>query len=68
MIVVSARAFNEKGKNAIINYLNKYNIVVDNVISEKIPVMVHIDDRCIQFTGNTLGLVNQIRNFKPWNR
>lgn len=68
VVVMSSRALTEKGKTAIRDYLNKYNITVDDIVSEKIPAMVYVDDRCIQFTGNTTGLVDQIINFKPWNR
>lgn len=68
IVVISSRAYNDKGKMAIQNYLNRYNIEVDYITSEKLPAMVYIDDRCIQFDGNTKGLVDKVVNFKPWNR
>ena len=68
IVIISARAFNDKGKNAISNYLKKYEIIVDDITNIKIPAMCYIDDRCICFNGNTNGLVNAIRNFTPWNR
>lgn len=68
VVVFSSRCLTEKGLNAVRNYLNKYDIKVDDITSEKIPAMCYVDDRSICFDGDTVTLVDKIRNFKPWNR
>ena len=68
IVIFSSRALSEKGKTAVINYLNRYDIKYDGITSEKIPAMVYIDDRAICFDGNALALVDKVKNFKPWNR
>ena len=68
VVVVSARANTLLGDGAIRNYLRQHYITVDRVTSEKPPALVYVDDRAITFNGKTEGLVEQIKNFKPWNR
>ena len=66
VVVVSTRCTTEKGIQAIKRYLEKYEIVVDDVCKEKPPATVYVDDRAIHFDGNCNGLVEQITNFKNW--
>lgn len=66
--VVSTRSAYEQGTAAIKAWLEKYDIEVDAICSEKPPAIVYIDDRAICFDGNTDTLLEQIKNFKPWNR
>lgn len=68
VIVSSSRCSGKGGKEAILEYLDKYKIKVDDVTAEKVASMVHIDDRAITFTGDTEGLLEEIKSFTPWNR
>lgn len=64
--VVSTRCATEKGLAAVRKYLDDNNIVVDSITKEKLPAVVYIDDRAICFTGTTDGMLEKIKNFKPW--
>lgn len=68
VIVVSSRCSQKKGYAAIMEYLKKYDIVVDDVMSEKPPAIVYIDDRAICFDGKPETLLDKIKRFKPWNK
>lgn len=68
VIVQSTRCSSSEARAAIRKYLADNNIEVDGITRIKEPSLVYIDDRAICFTGNTDGLVEQIKNFKPWNR
>lgn len=68
VVVVSTRCATLDGLNAIKGYLDRYDIVVDNIQMEKPPAMVYIDDRAICFDGNPSTLLNKIMAFKPWNK
>lgn len=66
VVIVSTRCFQAGGIEAIKDWLAKYNIEVDDVLGEKPPAVVYIDDRAICFEGNTIGLAERVRNFKNW--
>ena len=66
VVVVSTRCAETCGIAAIHEWLNKHGIVVDRVQAEKPPALVVVDDRCICFDGATRGLVDKIRNFRPY--
>lgn len=68
VVVVSSRCYQEGGVEAIKNWLNKYDIEVDDVTDEKPASVVIIDDRAICFNGDPRGLLEKIDNFKPWNK
>lgn len=67
VVVVSTRCASEKGLNAVIKWLEKYNITVDRVLKEKPPATVYIDDRAICFDGQADKLLSQIKTFKTWS-
>lgn len=67
VVVVSTRCADPKGKSAVEQYLDKHNIVVDDVCAEKPPAIVYIDDRAICFDGNCNTLLNRINEFTPWH-
>lgn len=66
IIIVSSRCCEENGIKAIMEWLDKYDIKVDDILAEKPPAMVYVDDRAICFNGQTEGLASQIRGFKNW--
>lgn len=68
VVVSTTRCNSSAARKAIREYLEANNIEVDGITSIKEPCLVHIDDRAICFTGQTDGLVEQIKNFKPYNR
>jgi hypothetical protein len=68
VVVVSPRCFRDGGIEAIEAYLDKHNIIVDDVTSETPPAVIQINDRAICFNGNPDGLLEQINSFVPWNQ
>ena len=68
VVVVSSRCATPGGVEAIMEWLNTWGIVVDDVVKEKPPAIVYIDDRAICFDGNPMNLLYQIVNFVPWNK
>lgn len=66
--VVSSRAREKKGADAIWTYLEKHGIRVDSVGCIKLPGICYIDDRAICFDGKPERLLYQIKSFKPWNK
>ena len=68
VVVVSSRCYQPGGMEAIKAWLEKYDIIVDNVTDEKPPAVVIVDDRAITFDGKTEDLLERIKSFKPWNK
>ena len=66
VVVVSTRCATEKGMEAVRNYLKENGIVVDEVMKEKPPAIVYIDDRAICFDGRPESLLAKINSFAPW--
>lgn len=68
VLVHSTRCGYSGGTVAITEYLNRYNIRVDGICSNKPPADVYIDDKGMTFDGVwDADFVNAIMNFKPWN-
>lgn len=68
VVVVSTRCADPAGMDAVKNYLDTNGIIVDEVLAEKPPALVYIDDRAIRFDGDPRGLLEQIQSFKPWHQ
>jgi hypothetical protein len=70
VFVFSTRCAKPEGINAIREYLEKYEIIVDGVVDHKPPAFITIDDRTICFTGEKHfeTLMEEILKFKPWNK
>ncbi len=68
VVVVSARCYQDGGKEAIKRYLDAHKIIVDRVTDEKPPAIVQIDDRAICFDGEAGDLLEKINSFVPWNK
>ena len=68
VVVLSARSNHPGGIQTIKNYLDQYEIYVDDVVTTKPAAKVTIDDRCICFHPREVStLLDRIVNFKPWN-
>ena len=67
IIVVSTRSATEEGRKSILDWLDKYGIEVDDVIAEKPPAIMYVDDRAVNFNGNCKTLMRDIKNFKCWS-
>jgi len=68
VIIFSTRARTATGIKAIRRWLYENDIKVDDIVSEKIPTRLIIDDRAIQFKGNWDTIMPKIDTFLPWNR
>lgn len=64
--VVSSRCSRKEGVVAVQKWLKENNIIVDEVTAIKVPAIAYIDDRAINFDGNSEELRNKIKNFKTW--
>ena len=67
VVIMSTRAATPGGRYAIVKYLEKNHIVVDDIVDHKIPAHVYIDDRAIPFTGKANNLLSDIEVFTPWH-
>lgn len=68
VVVVSTRCSTPRGRKAIIKYLDRHGIEVDDVRMDKPPALVYIDDRAICFDGHPETLLSKIEHFVPWNK
>ena len=68
VIIVSARCQYQMGADAIHDWLEKYDLrqYIDDIVKEKPPAIVYIDDRAICFDGKPETLLGKIKAFKPW--
>lgn len=67
VVVLSARC-HQGGIEAIKNFLNENEIIVDDVVRDKVPAILQVDDRCICFDGKPENLLKKIQGFQPWNK
>ena len=66
IVIVSTRCFQKGGIDAIKKWLKEHDIQVDDVLKEKPPAIMYVDDNAICFNGNPKNLIKQIKNFKNW--
>ena len=64
--IVSYRCEHPRGKDAIREYLNKYDIVVDDILAIKPRVVCYIDSHALTFDGNPETLLKKVKEFKFW--
>lgn len=65
-----------KKSDAMIEHLKKHNVPYNYINwqpwprdgSRKVSADLYLDDRAIKFEGTTNGLLEQILNFKAWNK
>lgn len=68
LVVVSSRCLHDEGIDAIRQWLQTYDITVDDVTGQKQPGVVYVDDRAITFDGHADLLYEKIKAFKPWHK
>lgn len=68
IVILSSRCHQPGGIEAIKEWLDKYEIIVDAVVRDKVPAILTVDDRAICFDGNPCELLSKIQNFVPWNK
>ena len=66
VVVLSTRCHQPGGIEAIWEYLTRHGIEVDNVVRDKEPAILTVDDRCICFDGKPENLFDQIEHFQTW--
>jgi len=66
VLVHSTRCSYSGGVVGVVEYLNKYNIRVDGVCSNKPPADVYVDDKALTFRGDWTSTIKQIEEFHPW--
>ena len=66
--IVTTRARELLGQVAVEDYLKDNHIEFDLVTSIKVPAVMYIDDRGINFDGNVDNLREQIKTFKTWQQ
>ena len=64
VVVYSARCHTEDGRRAVQSWLEKHQIVVDEVCEHKPPALVYVDDRAVRFRGNWDDVITEIRQFR----
>ena len=64
VVVHSARCHTEAGRKAVQLWLQKHDIVVDEVCEHKPPALVYVDDRAVRFRGNWDDAMSEIREFR----
>lgn len=67
--IVATRALTIEGTNAVINYLKRYDIPYHTVTNIKPKALVYVDDRGLQFTGDTSdNFLYEILHFQTWKQ
>lgn len=65
VVVLSARC-HQGGIRAIREWLDRHDIIVDDVVRDKVPAVLQVDDRCICFDGRSEELLEKIKSFVTW--
>ena len=64
VVVFSARS----DPDAILDWLDKHDIEVDEVCSKKPGASVFVDDKAVTFRGSWADTIVDIQEFKQWNK
>ena len=64
IVVHSTRCNEEKGLKAIKDYLDKNNIVVDDIVDRKPRAILYVDDRAFRFEGDISQLLLAVKHNK----
>lgn len=68
VVIISTRSRSRHGRDAMRAWLDKHDIVVDEISANKVAAIAYIDDRAIRFEGHPETLLWQIETLKPWNK
>lgn len=68
VVIFTSRAKSIKGIKAVRNWMTANNLYCDQIVLEKIPAVIMIDDRAVTFRGNWFETLQEIKNFKPWTK
>lgn len=66
VVVQSTRCADPDGKQAIIDWLGKNDIKVDNVVAIKPAAVMYIDDRAVLFDGDWNRTLERVGSFRHW--
>lgn len=68
VVVFTTRALTDEGAGQVWNYLKQNGLVryIYDVTAIKPPARVYVDDRAINFDGNTTSLLRDILTFKTY--
>lgn len=66
VVIVSTRCRDLRCQLEMKEWLEKYDIVVDDYTSIKVPAVMYIDDRAICFNGKVEDLRKEISAFRTW--
>lgn len=64
--VFSTRCRTPEGLEAVKKWLKANDIEVDEVCDHKPPAIVYVDDRGVQFRGDWMRTVEEVRGFRHW--
>ncbi len=64
VVVHSTRCHTEEGRQAVKDWLQRHDIVVDDVCEHKPPALVYVDDRAVRFRGEWNDVMDEIRKFR----
>ena len=67
IVILSSRCSTDKGKEVLVDWLNRYGIPYDEVTNIKPQALAYIDDRAICFKGSSKSLLKEIKRLEPWN-
>jgi hypothetical protein len=62
--VHSSRWHTDAGRRAVESWLERHEIVVDEVCEHKPPALVYVDDRTVRFRGDWDQAMTEIRDFR----
>jgi len=66
--IYSSRSGQEGGRAAMVAWLAKHQIVVDEVCDHKPPAIIYVDDRAVKFDGDWDECAKAIANFSHWQK
>ena len=65
VVICTARSEHLDGHKAVVDWLKKYNIEVDDVCATKPTAMIYIDDRAVTYVPD-MDICEVVKSFKPW--
>lgn len=66
IVILTSRCATIRGRDAVIEWLDKYDIPYDEVTNIKPRAVIYIDSKTLTFNGNAENLLKKIKDFKSW--